>query len=84
MKLYGLIFLQEDPISIIIAQLLPELAENLGIDISGIEDSLITLGVAAVNSGIDICVGDYQDEIMATISYVRDQLAKTSGIQSCP
>lgn len=84
MKFYGLIFLQEDPISIIIAQLLPELAENLGIDISEIEDSLITLGVAAVNSAIADCKGDYQDEIMDTITYVRDQLAITPGIQSCP
>lgn len=91
MILYGQTFLldKDAAIASIITQWMPviyEIAQKLypGVDTSKIDqDSLITLGNAVINKGIELCEGDYEAEIMATIDYVRQALEQ-DGIDTCP
>lgn len=89
MKLYGQAFLLNENAAIesITTQWVPiiyEIAENLDIDISGIDEGrLIALGIEVIQNGIVLCQDDYYDEIMATIEYVRKAL-EAEGIDTCP
>jgi hypothetical protein len=91
MILYGQAFLLEKDAAIanIITQWMPviyEIAQKLPypIDTSKIDqNSLITLGKAVINKGIEICEYDYDDEIEATIDAVGVKL-ETEGIHTCP
>ncbi len=94
MKLYGQAFLldEEAAINSIITQWIPlvsEIAQNLYpipgvIEITEeIEQRLITLGIEAVERGIEICASDYSYEISSTIEDVGEKLEEQE-IYTCP